>query len=262
MRFKPVLRSLLICSEFSSTTGDAKWWLDNFDILIKCPKVDGKKGNNCLAHTPWPSLNTKSPCDSCIIPRSPQESKHEGKTNHEMSQGVNPTCPFQLRDPECFPYVGLNDATEEEKVAHLKSGIETNLGRLRGQTPLVTWSPLHQRILFKAWFTSFTSKKSHQKKQRVLRKWSTYHPSTLPLPGLDVFSIKKFTSHYKNPWKSAGNTGQAPGSTLRFVKPASWTKTVLVWPVWKHQNLASLSRISTFCIYLLPKNSMVLNLII
>lgn len=55
--------------------------------------------------------------------------------------------------------------------------------------------------------------------------------------------------------KQEGNTGQAPGSTMRFVKPASWMKLLL-------SNLASLSRIRTICINLLPTNSMVLNPII
>ena len=55
--------------------------------------------------------------------------------------------------------------------------------------------------------------------------------------------------------KQEGNTGQAPGSTMRFVKPASWMKLLL-------SNLASLSRIRTICINLLPTNLMVLHPII
>ena len=76
--FKSVLRFLLICSAFSSTTADEKWCLDNFDILIKCPRW--KK----VLDSPWPSLNTKSPCDCCIKPRSHQ------KSNHEMSRVWSP----------------------------------------------------------------------------------------------------------------------------------------------------------------------------
>lgn len=79
--------------------------------------------------------------------------------------------------------------------------------------------------------------------------------STLSFCGLDFFPSTKTHFASQTSMKQEGNTGQAPGSTMRFVKPASWMKLLL-------SNLASLSRIRTICINLLPTNSMVLHPII
>lgn len=119
--FKSVLRFLLICSAFSSTTADEKWWLDNFDILIKCPRKWMEKSLRL----------TLTIFEYKVTLWLLHQTQKRRKNKSWDVKGVKPTY-RPLRHPERFPH-SLNDATEEAKVAHLE-----------WQTTPVTWSPLHQ----------------------------------------------------------------------------------------------------------------------
>lgn len=84
--------------------------------------------------------------------------------------------------------------------------------------------------------------------------------STLSFCGLDFFPSTKTHFASQTSMKQEGNTGQAPGSTMRFVKPASWMKLLLsdLFPTktWLHSQGSVLfastcyQQIRWFCIQL------------